>query len=363
MIVPGQFSETSSGDMMYSVDNRYMYTRNSRAIGVLWAVFSLCFAIINAVVFVQPQWLGDTATSRGTGYFGLWRSCRLLQDGQDLICDGRLDDFGTIQTPAFRAATIFVGLSVCLSMLSVLTMVLFFFMHSSTVFHVCGWMQLSCAISMMVGVLLFPIGWDTPMVREVCGPESDMYALGQCGIRWAFILALIGVVDCIVLSILAFVLGTRYVKLLPDHYLPNGTKYKGEVNSGFMNGEYLSSKKLMSNGLIHHPQHHHHHHGNSIVGPPVPPPPPPPPPSQSATSTTKQHLMSSTSSYINGYNNGSATTNDNGSPMANNDMERFSEYSQRTSRSSYKSSLPNALVQHQSGHHLHHHHVGHFHNF
>lgn len=83
------------------------------------------------------------------------------------------------------------------------------------------------AISMMVGVLLFPIGWDTPMVREVCGPESDMYALGQCGIRWAFILALIGVVDCIVLSILAFVLGTRYVKLLPDHYLPNGTKYKG----------------------------------------------------------------------------------------------------------------------------------------
>ncbi|KAF7495273.1 LHFPL tetraspan subfamily member 3 protein [Sarcoptes scabiei] len=83
----GPYSETSSGDI-------------------------LCFAIINMVVFVQPQWLGDTATSRGTGYFGLWRSCRLLQDGQDLICEGRLDDFSTIQTPAFRAATVFVGLSV-----------------------------------------------------------------------------------------------------------------------------------------------------------------------------------------------------------------------------------------------------------
>ncbi|KPM06612.1 lipoma HMGIC fusion partner-like protein 4 protein-like protein [Sarcoptes scabiei] len=79
---------------------------------------------------------------------------------------------------------------------------------------------------MLVGVLIFPIGWDTPIVREVCGNDSDSYALGQCGIRWAFILALIGVVDSIVLSILAFVLGTRYVKLLPDHYLPNGTKYK-----------------------------------------------------------------------------------------------------------------------------------------
>src|SRR5690349_19910618 len=100
MVPPGQFSETSTGDMY--VENRYMYSRNSRAIGVLWAVFSLCFAIINAVIFVQPFWLGDTATSRGTGYFGLWKSCRLLQDGQDLICEGRLDDFTTIQTPAFR---------------------------------------------------------------------------------------------------------------------------------------------------------------------------------------------------------------------------------------------------------------------
>jgi len=87
------------------------YLRNSRAIGVLWAVFTMCYAIINAVVFVQPQWLGDTETSKGTGYFGLWKSCRLLQDGQDLICEGRLDDFGTIATPAFRAATVFVGLS------------------------------------------------------------------------------------------------------------------------------------------------------------------------------------------------------------------------------------------------------------
>lgn len=80
---------------------------------------------------------------------------------------------------------------------------------------------------MLVGVLVFPIGWDAAAVREVCGNESDSYAIGQCGIRWAFILAIIGIVDCVVLSVLAFVLGTRYVKLLPDQYLPNGPKCKG----------------------------------------------------------------------------------------------------------------------------------------
>ena len=120
------------------------YLRNSRAIGVLWAVFTMCFAIINVVVFVQPQWLGDTETSKGTGYFGLWKSCRLLQDGQDLLCEGRLDDFSSIATPAFRAATVFVGLSVVIILLCLCSMILFFFLHSSTVFHICGWMQAAC---------------------------------------------------------------------------------------------------------------------------------------------------------------------------------------------------------------------------
>lgn len=123
------------------------YMRNSRAIGVLWAVFTMCFAIINVVVFVQPQWLGDTETSKGTGYFGLWKSCRLLQDGQDLLCEGRLDDFSTIATPAFRAATVFIGLSVVIILLCLCFMILFFFLHSSTVFHICGWMQAACGES------------------------------------------------------------------------------------------------------------------------------------------------------------------------------------------------------------------------
>ncbi|CAG2115073.1 unnamed protein product, partial [Medioppia subpectinata] len=90
------------------------------------------------------------------------------------------------------------------------------------------------ALCMLVGILIFPAGWDASIVREVCGNEADNYGSGQCGIRWAFILAIIGVVDCMVLSILAFVLGTRYVKLLPDQYLSNGSTYKGEVNSAFM---------------------------------------------------------------------------------------------------------------------------------
>lgn len=48
------------------------YVRNSRAIVVLWAIFSCIFLILNIVVFAQPQWVGDTGDSAVAGFFGVW---------------------------------------------------------------------------------------------------------------------------------------------------------------------------------------------------------------------------------------------------------------------------------------------------
>lgn len=104
---------------------------------------------------------------------------------------------------------------------------------------------------MVIGVLTFPAGWDVSVVRDVCGPDAGDYDPGQCGIRWAYILAVIGVADCVVLAALAFVLGTRYVKLLPDQYISNGSVYKGEPGAcnghsrllaGHMTARWLSTQ-------------------------------------------------------------------------------------------------------------------------
>lgn len=118
------------------------YLRSSKAVGVLWGVFTFCFAIIDVVVFIQPQWIGDTVESKGTGYFGLWKHCSLIQGGQEIICKGQLEDFSTISNPAFRAATVFVGLSVVTILICICSMLFFFFFNSSTVFHICGWLQM-----------------------------------------------------------------------------------------------------------------------------------------------------------------------------------------------------------------------------
>lgn len=56
------------GTKVEYVDSAHMYAtnyiRNSKAIAVLWGIFSICYAIISAVAFVTPgnielKWIKD----------------------------------------------------------------------------------------------------------------------------------------------------------------------------------------------------------------------------------------------------------------------------------------------------------------
>lgn len=77
----------------------------------------------------------------------------------------------------------------------------------------------------------------------MCGEQTGKYTLGHCTIRWAFMLAILSIGDALILSFLAFVLGYRQDKLLPDDYkadgkgtfllttrsLPGGGRLQGEL--------------------------------------------------------------------------------------------------------------------------------------
>ncbi len=128
------------------------YVRNSRAIAVLWCVFTICFAIINIIVFVQP-WLATTHQTK-EGYLGLYESCYFdiqsfeiissskstIRTERNIICDGEWTDFSTAVN---AVSTFFVGFSALNNLICIATfLVLFLFINPAVLFVICGVLQL-----------------------------------------------------------------------------------------------------------------------------------------------------------------------------------------------------------------------------
>ncbi|XP_014238893.1 LHFPL tetraspan subfamily member 3 protein [Trichogramma pretiosum] len=220
------------GSKVEYVESSHMYAtnyiRNSKAIAVLWGIFTICYAIIGVVAFITPEWLGDLE-HENPGRFGLWMRCSFAGTGELVEeCVGRLDELSSISSVPFRASTILVAIAVLFALLSICAMLLFFFCQTPTVFLVCGWLQVVSAICMGVGVGVYPLGWDSPAVRAICGAAAARYNPGGCAIRWAIPLAGIAALDAATLAALAFILATRHVKLQAEPSFNNGSLYKGE---------------------------------------------------------------------------------------------------------------------------------------
>ncbi|XP_039091224.1 LHFPL tetraspan subfamily member 5 protein [Hyaena hyaena] len=198
------------------------YVRNSRAVGVMWGTLTICFSVLVMALFIQPYWIGDSVHTPQAGYFGLFSYCVGNVLSSELICKGGPLDFSSIPSRAFKTAMFFVALAMFLIIGSIICFSLFFVCNTATVYKICAWMQLAAATGLMIGCLVYPDGWDSSEVRRMCGEQTGKYTLGQCTIRWAFMLAILSIGDALILSFLAFVLGYRQDKLLPDDYKADG---------------------------------------------------------------------------------------------------------------------------------------------
>lgn len=116
------------------------------------AVFTVCFVIINIVVFTNP-WLGSTDATEKEGYFSLWESC-VFDNSSNVIftdlgmpvrnayTDYRFECQGNwklLWTSVNPTATFFIGISALLNLLCIGTfLVLFLFINPTIVFMACG---------------------------------------------------------------------------------------------------------------------------------------------------------------------------------------------------------------------------------
>ncbi len=76
---------------------------------------------------------------------------------------------------------------------------------------VCG-----AGFCLALACVLFPDSWACAEMRALCGERVSSFSPGNCSVHWAYILALLGVLDAAILATLAFVLGNRQDALLPE---------------------------------------------------------------------------------------------------------------------------------------------------
>uniref|UniRef100_A0A4W6EFS5 LHFPL tetraspan subfamily member 4b n=1 Tax=Lates calcarifer TaxID=8187 RepID=A0A4W6EFS5_LATCA len=189
------------------------FVRSARAVGVLWAICTLCFAIIQVVVLVQPSWIG-TADIRQqgapSGTLGLFEVRGGGTERSLFDCRGSLSSLSPL--PSFQSVAVLVGVSLWAVWTSVLCLCLFRFCSAATVYKICAWLQLTAGFCLALACLLFPDSWESPEMRTLCG---DSVSHSNCSVHWAYVLAILGVLDAAILATLAFVLANRQDALLP----------------------------------------------------------------------------------------------------------------------------------------------------
>uniref|UniRef100_A0A3B3BXT8 LHFPL tetraspan subfamily member 4b n=1 Tax=Oryzias melastigma TaxID=30732 RepID=A0A3B3BXT8_ORYME len=192
---------------------------SARAVAVLWAVCTLCLAIVQVVILLQPSWIGTSDTPvlpagppLPKGTIGLFEV--RMAELSHLSLDRGLSSLSPL--PCFQSVAVLVGVSLWAVWTSVLCLCLFRFCSAVTVYKICAWLQLTAGLCFCLALacLLFPDSWESPEMRALCGDSVGSFSLGNCSVHWTFILAVLGVLDCSILATLAFVLANRQDALL-----------------------------------------------------------------------------------------------------------------------------------------------------
>ncbi|XP_066500926.1 LHFPL tetraspan subfamily member 3 protein isoform X2 [Hoplias malabaricus] len=198
------------------------FIRSARAVGVLWAVCTLCFAVIEVVILIQPSWVGTRelryrggggGSAPQAGTLGLFEVC-VESDWPVPECRGSLRTLTPL--PAFQSPAVLVCMSLTMVWASVGCLCLFRFCNAATVYKICAWLQLTAGFCLALACVLFPDSWECAEMRALCGESVTSFSAGNCSVHWAYVLAMLGVLDAAILSTLAFVLGNRQDALLPD---------------------------------------------------------------------------------------------------------------------------------------------------
>ncbi|KAI6172642.1 Lipoma HMGIC fusion partner-like protein [Aphelenchoides besseyi] len=173
------------------------------SIGYIWVLLSVLATSCVCVGFYFPKWIVGSIALNGrqnVAYFGSFRRCNYpvfneeLQQFKMYTGCGQYVSFNDIPSVFWKISSLSIGLSCFISI--VLSMILI----PSCCFGImrrelASWIrifQTVSAVGVVIGCLLFPLGWTNSEVRDACGLTVGSYSLGDCHFGWSFYALLFG---------------------------------------------------------------------------------------------------------------------------------------------------------------------------
>ncbi|XP_025836111.1 LHFPL tetraspan subfamily member 6 protein-like [Agrilus planipennis] len=180
--------------------------------GFLWAALSVTAAILCCTGFYMPFWIQGRLLGKVDAYFSSFRRCNYprigLHGSVEIVEEcGRYAGFWDIPSPWWKASTVLVGTASAISLLVAVTAAaaccVTYVIHTNTA-KIAGGLQILAAFLILIGTILYPIGWDNQEVRESCGNLSHVYQLGTCRLSWSLYLLVVAFLLLVVCFCLSF---------------------------------------------------------------------------------------------------------------------------------------------------------------
>ncbi|XP_071030893.1 LHFPL tetraspan subfamily member 7 protein-like [Oncorhynchus clarkii lewisi] len=167
-------------------------------VGCFWVLLSSALVAICSFSFISPAWIvKDHLKNKDSVSFGLlWHCSESLDHMYRCYTFGGLGKFSEIPSSSWQTSAVLCsGGCSLLAVSSLLAIITIFLPSGGCERRICtlaGYMQMAAVFIMGSGLLVYPFGLNSTLVRSFCG-DSDIYYAGDCQIGWGYMLAIVSV--------------------------------------------------------------------------------------------------------------------------------------------------------------------------
>lgn len=107
---------------------------------------------------------------------------------------------------AWKACVILFAVAGTFLLFAMLCSVMSLFVRSicgKSIFNVAGFIQSIGGLFSVIGLVVYPVGWGTKRVRDLCGEYADPYVIDSCSIGWSYYLGIAATVLVFVTAVLS----------------------------------------------------------------------------------------------------------------------------------------------------------------